>query len=679
MMFTLPCFSTNLTSSTNPMGVRVFTFVFLSLVSTLAYSGSGERPAFPDPSTTSPAEIARLINGLAADSYATRIRCRDRLMRIGLAAFDQLREARDHPDNEVAIVARRLTSGLRVRWATPADSADARELLSEYGSHSPAERRKRIAELAALPRRDAFSPLLRLARFETEPTLARTAALALIGLDTLPRAQANSDPADSPAADSARDGKQMRKEAAQIESTIKDRERISDQWLWQFASDLRAGQPRVQAWLDLIGRNRENLAVEEADSASESDVSTSQLLQLVWILAERALTYGQDADALEMVVENVDLIPARTRNLIPTAAWALDHSLYEAVVAMHDAHPALYEKSPILLYSAAESLTRLERQSEAAELVDVALGINPLPRRSEREADEDAPDDATPSKSDEAAAMHPQTIETHAEAHIMIATQLVDRGLFQWAEKEYDLVIDRLPIDNPYSSFARLRLALMFGELLRHAAVIETLTPLAERIDQDDEFRDRLNARRFPYADVHSNIDYHRGLLMIEHGEADAAKSVLRGAFEMNPRNIDILIAMYRLKGGPQWESDVAKTLAEHIELASNRITEIRASVQRAGGFRRSKRDLANALNAYAWLVGNTEGDLQRALRCSKESLKLIPNKPELMDTCARCYFALGDLQAAVDMQAKACEIMPHSPPLQRQLEEFRDALGESF
>src|SRR6056297_919497 len=73
-------------------------------------AGTASSPVFSH--SGDPAVIAELIAGLASESYATRIRCRDRLARIGLAAFDQLREARDHPDSEVAIVARRLTSGL---------------------------------------------------------------------------------------------------------------------------------------------------------------------------------------------------------------------------------------------------------------------------------------------------------------------------------------------------------------------------------------------------------------------------------------------------------------------------------------------------------------------------------------------------------------------------------------
>ncbi|MBB3207000.1 tetratricopeptide (TPR) repeat protein [Rhodopirellula rubra] len=666
-------------------------------VSGAANSGTPDASAKDDPAKSSSAEssmpdeeepreeepgeeeIAQLIEGLASSSYATRMRCRDRLMRIGLAAFDQLREARNHPDNEVAIVARRLTSGLRVQWSTQSDSADARELLSEYGSHSVSQRRNRIEALARLPRGDAFLPLLRLARFETEPVLARAAALALIGLDT----RKDAGVADlvgraSKTALRVIEDNRNEFEASQIESALRQQERISSQWLLHYAADLRNGQLEVGAWSELIRSNRDQLSPDEASSTSETQVSTSELLKLVWTTAERAIAHGLPTEALEIVEANVDLIPSRTRDLIETASWALENSLYRAVIAMHAAHTELYRKSPILLYSAAEAYSRAGIEEGAASLAKIALAINPLPERSSDDESEVPPDDGAPFQPNQPAPMHPQMIESHAQAHIEIATQLVDRGLFQWAQKEYEIVIDRLPVDTAVSSFARLQLADMLGELLRHADVIKTLEPLTQRIDQDDEFRDRLIARRFTYTVVQSNMDYHRGLLMIEQGNLEGAKPVLRKAFEMNQENIDILIAMYRLDGGEQWRKEVAVTLDEQIREAYSEVEDTRNSMQRPGPFRPNDVELAKRLNAYAWLVSNTEGDTERALRYSKESLRLTPQQPALMDTCARCYFAVGDIKSAIEMQANACEEMPHSPPLERQLREFQEALAET-
>ncbi len=642
-----------------------------NVTDTAGQNGS-RSPTLADPTIVSDEEIASLIEGLASDSYATRIRCRARLMRIGLAAFDQLREARNHPDNEVAIVARLLTSGLRVQWATPSDSPEARELLSEYGSHTVTERRKRIEGIARLSRDDAFSPLLRLARFETEPILARAAALALIGH----AANAHLDHSNIPDQHTAATDRDAL-EATQIEKSLQQQDEISTHWLRQYADDLRQGKLDVAAWDKVIQRNREHLSLEGDAADSDSAVATSELLKLIRLTAERALLAGYPNDALKIVIDNVDLIPSRTQTLIETATWALDHSLYGAVIAMQQAHSEMYHKSPILLYSAAEANTFDGQTKDASALAEIALAINPLPEQLDAESNPAAPDDGGPVDPNKPAPLHPQTIEDHAKAHIDIADELTERGLFQWAEQEYQLVIDRLPVDTAMSSSARLKLASMLGELLRHGDVVETLQPLAQRINKDDEFRDRLIMRRFSYTVVQSNMDFHRGLLMIQQGDTEGAKPVLREAFNMYQENIDILIAMFRLDGDAKWKAEVATTLDEQIRLARSEIEDARNSIQRVGPFQMSDVELAQRLNAYAWLVSNTAGDMNEALRFSQESLRLTPAEPALMDTCARCYFAVGDLEAAVKMQAEACRLMPHSPPLQRQLREFRYALEQ--
>ena len=81
---------------------------------------------------------------------------------------------------------------------------------------------------------------------------------------------------------------------------------------------------------------------------------------------------------------------------------------------------------------------------------------------------------------------------------------------------------------------------------------------------------------------------------------------------------------------------------------------------------------LTQLLNHYAWLVANTEGDQHLALQYSKRSLRLTPGNAAQMDTCARCYYAIGNLDAAIAMQQRAVDLEPHSPPLRRQLALFK-------
>ena len=85
--------------------------------------------------------------------------------------------------------------------------------------------------------------------------------------------------------------------------------------------------------------------------------------------------------------------------------------------------------------------------------------------------------------------------------------------------------------------------------------------------------------------------------------------------------------------------------------------------------------DAAQNCNELAWLVGNTGGDLDEALRAAEKSLQLGPNHSAYLDTLAHVYFAKGDLANAVKYQTMAMEREPHSGLLVVELKRFRAAL----
>src|SRR5690606_21432715 len=95
---------------------------------------------------------------------------------------------------------------------------------------------------------------------------------------------------------------------------------------------------------------------------------------------------------------------------------------------------------------------------------------------------------------------------------------------------------------------------------------------------------------------------------------------------------------------------------------------------QRRARFPDVSYQLAEFYNQYAWLISNTEGDKRKALQYSLRSLELVPDEPAQLDTAGRCYFALDDLENALRVQRRAVKLMPHSPPLVRQLAEFEAA-----
>jgi hypothetical protein len=84
---------------------------------------------------------------------------------------------------------------------------------------------------------------------------------------------------------------------------------------------------------------------------------------------------------------------------------------------------------------------------------------------------------------------------------------------------------------------------------------------------------------------------------------------------------------------------------------------------------------LANSCNQYAWLVGNTGGDVAMAVKMGLRAVELMPKSASYLDTLAHCYFAKGDFENAVKHQAIAVKREPHTKQLERQLAVFRQAL----
>jgi len=76
--------------------------------------------------------------------------------------------------------------------------------------------------------------------------------------------------------------------------------------------------------------------------------------------------------------------------------------------------------------------------------------------------------------------------------------------------------------------------------------------------------------------------------------------------------------------------------------------------------------------------VGNTDGDLEEALRCSLKSVELSPNSGGYYDTLAHVHYAMGQYDKAVTAQTKAARLEPHSSVIRRKLEEFRKKAEEN-
>jgi len=634
-----------------PRGSTMFGFIFistcLSLGSTCKTLGLETRPLQnTDASSRIDSEniVGELIEQLGANSYATRTRAKESLQRIGLEAFDQLQSAQFHPDNEIALTARYLITSLNVSWSKESDPPEVRETLQEYGGLDERERERRIARLAAYSERAGLSALVRICNYERSNRLRRLAAMTIMEQDL------SVNPAGR-----SRNGEL-------IIGALVINDRAETQWLSQYAADLIHDHYDANGWRQLIQNQRSGLVAKgDLDSQGDRLIEQDTLLAVVRRCATRAHADGQMEEAIALAVQHSDLIEPTTRDLIAASAWAIDHQLHPFVLELQRQHRRMFSEHPMLLYGAAEAEQVSGEAARGEQLAMQALNMNPLPPAKSQEDSSETPN------------LQPREIEEIARAHREIATQLAGRGRFEWAEKELRQIVDSLEIDSISAAIARSDLSVLLADLQRHREVAELLMPLIDRLEKDATLKQQLiRLSTFNYSFIISSAQYHSALGMIDEGNLETARPLLAQAFQRYPVNVDILISMYQLDGDETWRNLVDRTLEVNVRQIEQSIQDVREDAKRFG--QPIVLELGYQLNQYAWLVANTTGNKEKALKYSLESLN-ISNDSAKMDTCARCYFAVKDYDNALRMQKLALKQSPYSPPLLRQLKLIEDAI----
>jgi tetratricopeptide (TPR) repeat protein len=148
-------------------------------------------------------------------------------------------------------------------------------------------------------------------------------------------------------------------------------------------------------------------------------------------------------------------------------------------------------------------------------------------------------------------------------------------------------------------------------------------------------------------------------------GDRAKQRKALDAALEADATDVDVLIACYRL---PHPSAAYHRRILDLIQKSAQQMREQIAD---------SPDDSATLRNQIAWLIGNTEGDYDEAIKHSQISIEQSPDIGGYYDTLARCYYAKGDCENAVKNQTKAAEMEPHSGLIAGQLRLFQKAAAE--
>ncbi|RMF38581.1 MAG: hypothetical protein D6753_15600 [Planctomycetota bacterium] len=591
--------------------------------------------------------IAELIEQLADPSYHRRQNAQWQLQQLGMDAFEQLREATMHPNVHIASTARYIINSQNIVWWLDSDSVEVRSYLRDYNTLDENQRTNKILLLGEKGSPDALLALCRLARYERFESLSKRAALTL--LSALTRAPTGEWEPKSSAADANPRPDVDPQVMESIALAIGDSQRPAIQWIRAFLADVQSPDSvDIRKW--------EQLAAEELQRHRDEQqrAATRDVLELYrWIGTWVSGRVSREA-ALELVRPCLEIVNTDSYSIREFCVWALDRcQMPELVRDLAELHPSIFDTFGDLKYLLAESYLHIgdvaTADKVAAEASD-ALG-NP-PQEARRLAQRlGLPKDV-------------------AAARFETARQLTARGMFDWAEREYHRALEENVTS--YEEVIRISFAEFYWFGGDNAKAAEVLRPLVETAEED------LTQRRMVNPRIRSNYYFYAGLAAIDGGDANAARIFLRKAYEADPSNPDIVIAMREVADDDAFNRFYQQCFEEMRDRFRQSVLESEARLAQANDRsdrRSAEQILAMDCNQLAWLLGKCEEDAEEAIQLSQRSLELSPDEPAYLDTLARCYFSAGQVAKAVETQRKAVRLAPHERQMLAQLHEFERAL----
>jgi Flp pilus assembly protein TadD len=249
-------------------------------------------------------------------------------------------------------------------------------------------------------------------------------------------------------------------------------------------------------------------------------------------------------------------------------------------------------------------------------------------------------------------------------ARIDMALALAQRGRFQWADSEHRLVL------GAGSPRLQLLAGILFSESLHDRGENLAAAQALERVLQLDpqalnQALDNMN-RTAP--EIRGRMAFFLSCHWEEQGDRAKQRRYLEEAVQHDKGELDALIARYRL---PEKDPDFHQQTRDLVDRSASFYRRLIAETPD------NIPGKARFYNQFAWLVGNTEGDLDEALECAHKAVELRPDAGAYLDTLAHVHFARGELQSAVKSQTKAAQLEPHSGLIKKKLQLFRDALSE--
>ncbi len=590
----------------------------LVLLGSVLALGLLAQPPEDQPPEDREARITQLIEQLGDDGYFVRQRAQEALAEFSFEAFDLLSAATTHEDLEIAARARYLLGLLRVQWSAEDTPAEAKKLLADYDRQDTPEKLARIRALAALSGGKGVDALCRLVRFEQSGILSKHAALALLQL------QPEGQPPEKALAE-------------KLKKNLAGSRRSATRWLltWsQLADDPQAALKQWGKWIDaeealLRGDQRER----STQKTSARIVAGLVRFQIPWL--KKLDRHDETAAAMRRLI---DLEPGDPGTLAELLDWLVKQKAWKSVDQLAEKFDEQFAGDPMLLYSLAEALLDQQRKEEADRTAAQALKLHGGKDRSQ--------------------------LFTHLRAAYLLEM----RGLHRWSEQEHRHVIEQGTPGDEFTHAAQFRLSEMLHDQGEDTQAAEVLQQLLDKLPKETPAKKQIGSPVLglfrSVREIRARMSFFRACDLQTRGQdPDKQRDYLDKALEADSADVDVLIACYRTADR---SDDYREKIRRLIRKASEKLRRQMADDP----------DNPTSYNQFAWLVGNTEGDFDEAIRFSKKSIELgqqlAHNVGGYYDTLAHIYFAKADYENAVKTQLKAVELEPHSGLVARQLKVFQ-------
>lgn len=570
--------------------------------------------------------LTHLVDSLGDSDYSRREAAAKELGRIGPAAVDALLTAADtHRDIEIKLRAQWLVDAMPLSLQT--DSQETVALLEGYKRKNLPERLKVMHHLLRLEDDKGVEPLARIVRLERSPVGSRVAAAILV------REWRAND---------------VYWEAIRepILAGIGSSDRPSAKFLRTlvlFSPKDSASLTDLEAAIKHLHSSDEDASIglSTDDETGSLELTTSRIFSRCY--CELLLAANRHADAILAATTILDECILRWKeaaddnsresamgSLVSMLAWTIEQNILEASDHVErligdttsDAH---------LHYAFARAAMQRGDKTKAEQIARTVLANN-----------------------------QDQPVE-----HLQSAILLARWGCVEWARNEYTAVISNAATPAPQFVLASIFFSEFLHDRQSDGDAARALKLLADRrgnpnAGDTEPLLQRLG--RDPRS-VKSRMLFFEACAAASRGDFAAQRKLIEDSIRHYPKDVDSLIALYHLP------DQTMEQKQEAIKKVTEALAQIEAEIQAVP-------DDANGYNEYAWLVANTEGDIDRATRYSKKSLAQSFDSSSYLDTLAHCRATAGDLKAAIKYQSLAQRQEPHNATIGRNLERFRSAMN---